>query len=93
MTKLQTFLAMICVVILFCAAAVIATPAQSIYFTTLLSFAGGSSFGATGINPYSSLIQTTDGNFYGTTTAAGFTPLARSTKSLQARTHDAAQLH
>src|ERR1019366_8681017 len=55
---------MACIVCMFCAAAVIASPAQT--FTTLVNFAG-----ANGAHPQASLIQGTDGNFYGTTEAGG----------------------
>lgn len=51
---------------LFCVATVIASPAQSVFFTTLASFDGPN-----GDLPYSSLIQATDGNFYGTTLDGG----------------------
>jgi uncharacterized repeat protein (TIGR03803 family) len=52
------------VIFMFCAAAVIASPAQT--FTTLVDFDL-----AKGVNPQSSLIQGTDGNFYGTTYYGG----------------------
>ncbi len=54
----------VCIVFLFCAAAAIASPAQT--FTTLASFTG-----ANGAYPAGSLIRGTDGNFYGTTAAGG----------------------
>jgi uncharacterized repeat protein (TIGR03803 family) len=57
---------MILCVLLFCFAAVITTPAQSVYFTTLVNFAG-----ADGAVPLAALIEGTDGNFYGTTSAGG----------------------
>jgi len=72
MTKLRTHMlftfapARLCIIVLFCFAAVIAAPAQSVFFTTLVSFDG-----ANGGDAYSSLIQATDGNFYGTTYAGG----------------------
>ena len=85
MTKLRTHMlftfapARLCIIVLFCFAAVIAAPAQSVFFTTLVSFDG-----ANGGDAYSSLIQATDGNFYGTTYAGGAT--ARSSRSpLRAR--------
>ena len=55
---------MFCIVLVFCAAAVIASPAQIL--TTLVSFDG-----TNGKDPESSLIQANDGNFYGTTVPAG----------------------
>ncbi len=59
--------AMICIVVLFCAAAAIASPAQSVVFTTLANFDG-----ANGANPGNmAFVLGTDGNFYGTTEAGG----------------------
>jgi uncharacterized repeat protein (TIGR03803 family) len=55
---------MVCIVFVFCAAASVASPAQTL--TTLVNFAG-----ANGGFPTSSLILGTDGNFYGTTAAGG----------------------
>jgi uncharacterized repeat protein (TIGR03803 family) len=52
------------IVLLFCGAMVIAAPAQT--FTTLTSFDG-----INGNNPWGALVQGTDGNFYGTTSAGG----------------------
>ena len=54
----------ICMVVLFCAAVVVAAPAQNISFTTLVDFDL-----LNGAAP-SHLIQATDGNFYGTTWAS-----------------------
>jgi len=58
--------AMVCIVCLFCAAAVTSAPAQSAFFTSLASFNG-----TDGANPGAALIQGTDGNFYGTGTYGG----------------------
>ncbi len=55
---------MICAVFVFCAATAIVSLAQT--FTTLVSFDG-----TNGANPDSSLIQGTDGSFYGTTLNGG----------------------
>jgi uncharacterized repeat protein (TIGR03803 family) len=65
----EFILSRVCIVFLFSAAAVIAAPAQNALFTTLLSLPGPS--WANGVYPYSSLIQATDGNFYGTTYGGG----------------------
>jgi len=54
---------MACIVSIFCAATAIASPAQ---FTTLVNFNG-----ANGAGPRTSLIQGSDGNFYGTTEFGG----------------------
>ncbi|HLI64432.1 MAG TPA: choice-of-anchor tandem repeat GloVer-containing protein [Terriglobales bacterium] len=56
------------IVLLFCLALAIASPAQTL--TTLVSFTGssGSDLGA---NPESALVQGIDGNFYGTTVNGG----------------------
>ena len=58
--------AMICIVVLFCAAAVTAAPAQSTFFTSLVSFDWSN-----GASPYDALVQGADGNFYGTTAWGG----------------------
>src|ERR1039458_10213025 len=65
--KQQFFgLQMVCVVFAFCAAAAIASPAQSIFFTTLANFDGNN-----GTGPEDAVIQGHDGNFYGTTYGGG----------------------
>jgi uncharacterized repeat protein (TIGR03803 family) len=51
---------------LFCVATVIASPAQSVFFTTLASFNG-----TDGSEAESGLLQASDGNFYGTTYYGG----------------------
>ena len=53
----------ISILFMFCAATVIASPAQ---LTTLTSFTG-----TNGADPQSSLVRGTDGNFYGTTYEGG----------------------
>jgi uncharacterized repeat protein (TIGR03803 family) len=53
--------------ILFCAAAVIAAPAQSAFFTTLASFNGTDGTAPLNVAP----AQGSDGNFYGTTELGG----------------------
>jgi uncharacterized repeat protein (TIGR03803 family) len=58
--------AIVCVVCLFCIATVIAAPAQSVSFTTLVNFNG-----TDGSAVYSGLAQGTDGNFCGTTYFGG----------------------
>ncbi len=65
-TQLQlSLLAIICIVCLFCAA-VIPAAAQSVYFTSLVSFDWSN-----GASPYDALVQGADGNFYGTTAWGG----------------------
>ena len=59
-------LQMVCVVIAFWVATALVSPAQT--FTTVHSFTGPTQGGAW---PSAGLIQATDGNFYGTTTAGG----------------------
>ena len=54
----------VCIVFVFCAATVIASSAQT--FNTLVNFDE-----TDGAGPQSSLIQGTDGNFYGTTFFGG----------------------
>src|SRR5690242_2725013 len=56
----------ICIVVSFCVNAVIALPAQSIFFTTLANFDR-----ADGSNPSGTLVQAADGDFYGTTANGG----------------------
>ncbi len=53
--------AMFCIVVLFCAAAAIAAPAQNAFFTTMANFNGANGAGQVG-----PLMQASDGNFYGT---------------------------
>jgi uncharacterized repeat protein (TIGR03803 family) len=53
-----------CLILAFCIAAAIASPAQT--FTTLASFDG-----TDGERPFAGLVQGTNGNFYGTTTSGG----------------------
>jgi uncharacterized repeat protein (TIGR03803 family) len=60
----MNLMAKACVAFLLWAAAAVALPAQT--FTALYSFDGTG-----GANPYAGLIQGTDGNFYGTTSAGG----------------------
>ena len=55
---------MVGVVCMFCAASVIASPAQTL--TTIYNFAG-----ANGSHPYAGLLLAGDGNFYGTTVQGG----------------------
>jgi uncharacterized repeat protein (TIGR03803 family) len=56
---------MVCLIVVFCAATAIASPAQT--FNSLISFDG-----TDGFNPYyMSLIQGADGNIYGTTASGG----------------------
>jgi uncharacterized repeat protein (TIGR03803 family) len=59
---------MICILLMFCAAAVIASPAQTL--TTLYSFCSQHNC-ADGEYPLGRLVQGTDGNFYGTTFQQG----------------------
>ena len=56
-----------CIVFVFCVAAAIASPAQTL--TTLFSFDRGSSIN--GYSPVGSLVQGVDGKFYGTTAFGG----------------------
>ena len=58
--------AMICIVVLFCAAAVIAARAQNVFFTTLANFDGANGAGLSG-----PLVLASDGNFYGTANGGG----------------------
>jgi uncharacterized repeat protein (TIGR03803 family) len=56
----------LCIIFLFPIAAVISSPAQSTFFTTLASFDGSN-----GAIPMATLVQATDGSFYGTTNDGG----------------------
>lgn len=58
-----------CIVVLFCAAGTIPSPAQ--VFTTLCSFCAQSGCTDGGKPLYGSLVQGSDGNFYGTTYLGG----------------------
>ncbi|MGA8212564.1 MAG: choice-of-anchor tandem repeat GloVer-containing protein [Candidatus Sulfotelmatobacter sp.] len=60
-------------IFVFCTAATIASYGQAT-FTSLVSFEG-----TNGANPYSSLIQGIDGNFYGTTEEGGLPERTAST--------------
>ncbi len=59
---------LLCIVLMFCAAAVIDSPAQT--FTTLYQFCSQPNC-ADGVHPLAGLIQASDGNFYGTTQEGG----------------------
>ena len=71
MTKLNVW-KRVWVIFLLCAGMAIASHAQT--FTTILSFDG-----TNGSYPESTLIQGTDGNFYGTSAAGGKTQYCRTT--------------
>jgi uncharacterized repeat protein (TIGR03803 family) len=59
-----TRLRICCIILVFCAATAIASPAQTT--STLVDFDG-----ANGASPFSSLVQGNNGNFYGTTSIGG----------------------
>ncbi len=63
-TRKPSLPTLICMVFACCAMTAITSPAQTL--TTLASFTGNNGF-----EPYSSLTQATDGNFYGTTDLGG----------------------
>lgn len=66
--------AMLCMLSLFCVAAVTTAPAQSVAFTSLYSFCWLERACPGGANPSSELLQTADGSFYGTTNLGGQAP-------------------
>src|ERR1022692_1065585 len=68
---------MVCIVFMFCAASVIAAPAQTL--TTLYSFCP-QQYCPDGEYPLGRLVQATDGNFYGTTFSGGASNLGTAFK-------------